>query len=280
MAGILASMVAGGAAGGFKAYGDVIDENVKAKRDAEKEAVLAARQKTLMELSQKFQTSERIAGQEYDSQKTAGSQRFEEGILGKKTQSEKDMLGQKIEGEKSLLSMRNEYESGKPTDLEKQYKFLEGVLGTDVAKQFVLKSKDVKTDLGREKLYSDVYTSLFKAASEMGEVTQEREAKIKETAKSISGFDPEQGSGAKTDQGNMLDILLNKINTSKPQDREGLSILQQRQETPTLSEEEKRMRTQALIKGNAKQSEEAVDNAGKKLGSYWDKLRKIGNQKE
>ena len=67
MAGILASMFAGGAEGGFKAMGENADENIKSKREQEKADALLERQKSLQRLQNKFSTGERVAGQEHDT---------------------------------------------------------------------------------------------------------------------------------------------------------------------------------------------------------------------
>ena len=65
MAGILASLVAGGVKGGFGVMEKQAGEKIASKREDEKQAVLEVRQKNLMLLSQKFQTGERLSGQEF-----------------------------------------------------------------------------------------------------------------------------------------------------------------------------------------------------------------------
>jgi len=61
--GLLSSMLTGGAAGGFQAYGQVKDEEIKAAREAEKEAALTARMENMARLQREYQTSERLATQ-------------------------------------------------------------------------------------------------------------------------------------------------------------------------------------------------------------------------
>lgn len=58
MAGILANMLAGGAAGGFKAMGEIADDRIKDKREAAKQEVLMARADTLAKIEREFRAGE------------------------------------------------------------------------------------------------------------------------------------------------------------------------------------------------------------------------------
>ena len=72
--GLLSSMLTGGAAGGFQAYGQVKDEEIKAAREAEKEAALTARMENMARLQREYQTSENALGRIH-TETLANSQR-------------------------------------------------------------------------------------------------------------------------------------------------------------------------------------------------------------
>ena len=69
--GLLSSMLTGGAAGGFQAYGQVKDEEIKSAREAEKEAALTARMENMARLQREYQTSERLATQAFQTRNEA-----------------------------------------------------------------------------------------------------------------------------------------------------------------------------------------------------------------
>lgn len=74
MSGLLGSMLAGAGAGGFGAYGQVIDNRIQSKLEAAKAAALEERERRLMELKNKFQAEAKDDERAYNEKLAAEKQ--------------------------------------------------------------------------------------------------------------------------------------------------------------------------------------------------------------
>jgi hypothetical protein len=195
MVGILASMAAGFAAGGAKAYGDVVDDRIKTKLDLAKEAALEARMKNMMELQQKYQTSERLADQEFQTRNEADKKAQDQSLVNymsgvsevggdeysvpiDKNDFKKGMSADAILAVKSLESAEEEKEYKRGRDIEEDKLKREEI----AARKQGTGSNEFKA----QEIYNRAYVSKYKALIDSGIDDAEADQKAHEYASKVA----------------------------------------------------------------------------------------------
>lgn len=104
--GDLARGILGGAAGGFKAYGEVVDDKMEAKREKAKQDALLKRQKDLAKFEQGLSRDLIKDERKYQEKQTKEARGYEEKQEEEKFGRKKEFLGIKTEAQKELARER------------------------------------------------------------------------------------------------------------------------------------------------------------------------------
>jgi len=188
---------------------------------------------------------------------------------------------------------KEKFPASQASEIEKQMNYLAKAM-PDVPKEeilkLVLKSKDGKTDLGREKLYSDTFEKTLKALSQDMAPTPEMIDAAHVKAVKVSGFNPDINTSTPSSATDTPQRGKDgKLYIKKPdgwylvEDEKPTALKQATEKKPEPiqpSTEELKERTYETIKGNAQKSKEAEEKIKQGILSGWDKLRKVGNKRE
>jgi len=203
MDGILANIVAGGAKGGFDVMGKQAGEKISDRRDAEKQAVLEARQKNLMLLSQKFQAGESSLGREFQEGQRVAGEEFKTGQAESKMEYE---TGERVAGE--------EFKESEEALGRKSREKIAGMRG-------VGKGGTDYSDVKLKELWQKSYNDYVKWASEFDLESTPDQIEDKATAhanKITEQAEPKGSGGSLADYINRINDLSgeNKMSGSSP----------------------------------------------------------------
>lgn len=207
MTGILAHMAAGAGSGGFKAAGEIADTQIEDRQWNNRQAVLDARAKSLLEIQQRFAGDQNALNRDHQSSLAKESREASsiENKLNRELQS--NLADRRDAADDARLEKTLAAKEDAPTEMEKNYSLLVRVYGEDRARSMLADSKGGKSDIERRKLYGKVYTDTLKAlGGEMGEIPPGAEEKARAIAEQVSGFTAQARAGQSD-----LDTLLAKI---------------------------------------------------------------------
>ena len=301
--GLLSSMLTGGAAGGFQAYGQVKDEEIKAAREAEKEAALTARMENMARLQREYQTSERLADQAFKTRNEARDMAAENSLAGALRGDNQDLGGDAYSvkadandfkgtmNAKGLLALEErEYrkEDRQTQEADRQYKKDRDIITDQLARERIeaMKGRGTSNELKDNELYNRAYTTMFAKYIAAGMDDAEADEKAHEYASSVSGMDlsnSENNNAPKQGKDGKMYIKKGdgwyRVDEDKPEKPKPAAKTPPPPQ-PQLTEAEKRENTAWMIEENKLKSQNAYNSGIDKIGNAWSKLRKIGNRSE
>lgn len=184
MAGILASMVTGGAKGGFKATGELADNRIKETMDEKKASVLALREKNMARFRSDLRREEGKLKEDYRQDTLINERDYEKNLYDQRIAKEEKIYNRRLTAEEKKqiateLREQNRYnrsikeKNDLPSDFKKNYDDIKATRGEEQANAYAdkfISSVGGKT-IGTKNNYKmqELWSKTFNAALERGE---------------------------------------------------------------------------------------------------------------